>query len=275
MSVVCEVCFHHCLLEDEQIGRCRARKALEGKSFSVNYGKITSIALDPIEKKPLQKFFPGSTILSLGSFGCNLSCPFCQNHSISMIGEEEAEYQLILPDDAVKLALREKERGNIGIAFTYNEPLIGYEYVRDTARLIRNEGMKNVVVTNGCVTQSTALAVLPYIDALNIDLKTFRDSSYKKLGGDLETVKKFIQTAHEYAHIELTTLIVPGLNDSVDEIEELSSWVASIDPEIVLHVSRFFPAWKMDQVRPTQVELVYELAKAARNHLKYVYTGNC
>lgn len=275
MSVVCEVCFHHCLLEDEQIGRCRARKALEGKSFSVNYGKITSIALDPIEKKPLQKFFPGSTILSLGSFGCNLSCPFCQNHSISMIGEEEAEYQLILPDDAVKLALREKERGNIGIAFTYNEPLIGYEYVRDTARLIRNEGMKNVVVTNGCVTHSTALAVLPYIDALNIDLKTFRDSSYKKLGGDLETVKEFIQTAYKYAHIELTTLIVPGLNDGVDEMEELSSWVASIDPEIVLHVSRFFPAWKMDQVRPTQVELVYELAKTARNHLKYVYTGNC
>ena len=182
MTMLCEVCFHHCRLEEGQTGRCRARKASDEKSISVNYGKITSIALDPIEKKPLRRFFPGSKILSLGSFGCNLSCPFCQNHSISMIGEDKADTQLLLPEEAVSIAIQEKQRGNIGIAFTYNEPMIGYEYVRDTAKLIKAEGMKNVVVTNGCVSRATALEVLPLIDAFNIDLKTFQDHRHSYLG---------------------------------------------------------------------------------------------
>lgn len=275
MTMLCEVCFHHCRLEEGQTGRCRARKASDEKSISVNYGKITSIALDPIEKKPLRRFFPGSKILSLGSFGCNLSCPFCQNHSISMIGEDKADTQLLLPEEAVSIAIQEKQRGNIGIAFTYNEPMIGYEYVRDTAKLIKAEGMKNVVVTNGCVSRATALEVLPLIDAFNIDLKTFQDHTYKKLGGDLETVKAFIRLAYQYAHVELTTLIVPGMNDSIEEMERLSSWIASIDPEIVLHVSRFFPAWKIEDTLPTRIELVYKLAEVASKNLKYVYTGNC
>ena len=275
MKATCRICPRACEIEEGGLGFCRARTNRNGMVVCENYARVTAIALDPIEKKPLRRFFPGSKILSLGSFGCNLSCPFCQNHNISMIGEDKADTQLLLPEEAVSIAIQKKQRGNIGIAFTYNEPMIGYEYVRDTAKLIRAEGMKNVVVTNGCVSRATALEVLPLIDAFNIDLKTFQDHTYKKLGGDLETVKAFIRLAYQYAHVELTTLIVPGMNDSIEEIERLSSWIASIDPEIVLHVSRFFPAWKMEDTLPTRIELVYKLAEVASKNLKYVYTGNC
>lgn len=275
MSVTCPVCFHHCSLEEGQTGRCKVRMVQNGVSIPLNYGKITSLALDPIEKKPLRKFFPGSKILSLGSFGCNLTCPFCQNNAISMKGPGEVEYRIIMPDEAARMALQEIPQGNLGLAYTYNEPLTCYEYVRDTAIETKHLGMKNVIVTNGCFTQDTALAVLPYTDALNIDLKSFRADTYKKLGGDLETVKKFIEVAHEYTHIELTTLIVPGLNDTKEEMEELSAWIASVDPAIPLHISRFFPAWKMGDTEPTDVRAVYSLAQTARKSLRFVYEGNC
>ena len=275
MSVTCPVCFHHCRLEEGQTGRCKVRIAQNGASIPLNYGKITSLALDPIEKKPLKKFFPGSKILSVGSFGCNLTCPFCQNHAISMKGPGEVEYRVILPDEAARMALQEIPQGNIGLAYTYNEPLICYEYVRDTAIETKRLGMKNVIVTNGCFTESTALSVLPHTDALNIDLKSFCTDTYKKLGGDLETVKKFIILAHEYAHVELTTLIVPGLNDTTEEMEALSAWIASVDPAIPLHISRFFPAWKMSDTEPTDVRVVYLLAQTARKSLRHVYEGNC
>ena len=272
---VCEACIHHCQLDEGQIGRCKARVMKQGNSTCVNYAKVTSIALDPIEKKPLRKFYPGSKILSIGSFGCNLSCPFCQNHSISMKGEEEAVCETLLPGDAARMAQNLINEGNIGLAYTYNEPLIGYEYVRDTAIEVRGLGMKNVVVTNGCFTEKVAGEVLPFIDALNIDLKSFHEKTYRLLGGDLETVKKFIMLAYAEAHIELTTLVVPGLNDTEEEMEALTGWVASIDAAIVLHISRFFPAWHMEQENPTEVRAVYRLAEIARRKLHNVYEGNC
>ncbi len=272
---VCEVCIHHCRLDEGQLGRCKARGMRQGNSTCVNYAKVTSIALDPIEKKPLRKFYPGSKILSIGSFGCNLSCPFCQNHSISMKGEEESVCETLLPGDAARMAQNLINEGNIGLAYTYNEPLIGYEYVRDTAMEVRRLGMKNVVVTNGCFTEKVAGEVLPFIDALNIDLKSFHAETYRLLGGDLETVKKFILLAYAEAHIELTTLVVPGLNDTEEEMEALTGWVASIDPAIVLHISRFFPAWHMEQENPTEVRAVYRLAEIARRKLHNVYEGNC
>lgn len=273
--VICPVCMHHCVLREEQYGRCRARKNEQGKIVSVSYGKVTSAMLDPIEKKPLARFYPSSRILSVGSFGCNLCCPFCQNHEISMAGQDQTGWQEILPEDLAELAFRYRGSGNIGVAFTYNEPLTGYEFVRDTARLVKDYGMKNVVVTNGSVELEILEEILPYIDAMNIDLKGFTESYYRKLGGDLDTVKAFIQKAAEACHVELTTLIVPGENDSINEMEREAEWIASLSPDIPLHISRFFPRSKMTDKQATDVGLVYRLKETAEQYLKYVYTGNC
>ena len=245
-----------------------------GRSVAVNYGRLTALALDPVEKKPLRRFMPGSMILSAGSFGCNLRCPFCQNHEISMAGRESAAAAMT-PEELAARARALAGNGNIGVAFTYNEPLVGWEYVRDTARLVRRLGMKTVVVTNGSVTDLVLDEILPVADAMNIDLKGFRESYYRKLGGDLETVKHFISRAAGACHVELTTLIVPGENDSDEEMEELAAWVASLNPEIPLHVTRFFPRWRMADARPTPVDTVYRLAERAAEALRYVYVGNC
>lgn len=274
MKIICPVCMHHCALREGQTGICRARKMTDGRIISLNYGRITAMALDPVEKKPLNRFFPGSNILSVGSFGCNLRCPFCQNHEISMHGEEIPAEQMS-PEALVELAVSLAVKGNIGVAYTYNEPLIGYEYVRDTARLVRRAGMKNVVVTNGCIDPDILEELLPDLDALNIDLKGFTDRYYQKLGGDLETVKRFIRRAQSSCHIELTTLIVPGENDTEDEMEHLASWVRSVNPSIPLHVTRFFPRYRMSDFPATSVQTVYMLADTARKQLDYVYTGNC
>lgn len=273
-QIRCPVCMHHCLLQPGQIGRCRARKNENGKSRPVNYGRLTALALDPIEKKPLAMFAPGSRILSAGSFGCNLSCPFCQNYEISMC-EEEPETVYVSPERLAEKALELQRQGNIGVAYTYNEPLVGYEYVRDTAALVRRAGMKNVIVTNGSVTEEVLEEILPFTDAMNIDLKGITDAFYRSLGGDLETVKRFIKRAAPACHVELTTLIVPGENDSEGQMEQLAAWVAGVDDKIPLHVTRFFPRWKMADRPPTKVETVCRLADVAGRHLKHVFTGNC
>lgn len=287
---VCPVCPHHCSLKEGQYGRCRARKNEKGTIICVNYGKITALALDPVEKKPLRHFFPGSMILSSGSYGCNLSCPFCQNYQISMAGSKEKEmadyvtdeaaagipdFREMSPEELAELAEALRGRGNIGVAFTYNEPLVGYEFVRDTARLVRRRGMKNVLVTNGTAELPVLEELLPCIDAMNIDLKGFTRDYYRKLGGDLDTVKAFIKRAAQVCHVELTTLIVPGENESLEEMERQAGWIAGVDPDIVLHVTRFFPRYRMADRKATDVELVYRLRDAAGKYLKHVYTGNC
>ena len=274
-AAVCQVCPHHCRLMDGQYGRCGARKNENGKIICDNYGKVTALALDPIEKKPLRHFFPGSMILSVGSCGCNLSCPFCQNHEISMARSENTGWRMMRPEELADLAEDCRGRGNIGVAFTYNEPLAGYEFVRDTARLVHERGMKNVLVTNGTAKLPVLEELLPYIDAMNIDLKGFTEEYYRKLGGSLEAVKAFIRRAAEECHVELTTLIVPGENDSEEEMEREAEWIASVDPEIVLHVTRFFPRYRMTDREATDVGEVYRLRDAAGKYLKYVYTGNC
>lgn len=274
-AAACPVCPHHCRLMDGQYGRCGARKNENGKIICDNYGKVTALALDPIEKKPLRHFFPGSMILSVGSYGCNLSCPFCQNHEISMARSENTGWRMMRPEELADLAEDCRGRGNIGVAFTYNEPLAGYEFVRDTARLVHGRGMKNVLVTNGTAKLPVLEELLPYIDAMNIDLKGFTEEYYRKLGGSLETVKEFIRRAAKECHVELTTLIVPGENDSAEEMEREAEWIASVDSEIVLHVTRFFPRYRMTDRKATDVEEVYRLRDAAGKYLKYVYTGNC
>lgn len=274
MSLKCDICFHHCELDEGRTGLCRARANRGGQIVPLNYGRLTSLALDPIEKKPLRRFHPGGLALSLGSFGCNLRCPFCQNAEISMAGAEfpARDYS---PEALVQLALALRPRGNLGLAYTYNEPLVGYEFVRDCAALVREAGMFNVLVTNGTIEEAPWRALLPLIDAVNIDLKGFTEAWYRRLGGDLETVKRSIALAAEACHLEVTTLVVPGCNDGEDELRALSGWLASLSPDIPLHISRFFPRHRMNDLRPTPVDTVYRLAAVARERLRYVYTGNC
>lgn len=274
MKAICPICPHACALEEGAIGICRARKNEKGTIISMNYGKITSIGLDPIEKKPLARFMPGTRILSVGSFGCNLSCPFCQNYEIAC-GTQGNAVRSVSPEELSAMAVGLVPENNIGVAYTYNEPLIGYEYVRDCAKLVHEHGLKNVVVTNGFINPRPLKDLLPLIDAMNIDLKGFTDEFYQKLGGRLEPVKTTIATAVKACHVEVTTLIVPGDNDSEEEMQALSGWLAGLNPEIPLHISRFFPRHLYADKNPTPLETVYRLADVARRNLKYVYTGNC
>lgn len=279
----CGVCFRHCNIADGKTGFCGARTATNGIVTALNYGRITSLALDPIEKKPLARFFPGSMILSAGSFGCNLRCPFCQNSDISW--SEEAWHfaytaETFSPEELVDLAIKKRTRGNIGIAFSYNEPLVGYEFVRDTAKLSNEAGLKNVVVTNGTAELSVLEEIIPYIDAMNVDLKGYTERYYGKvLGGNFKQVLSFIESAAGRCHLELTTLIVPGENDSDAEMREIARFVSGLKnpdgAEVPLHISRFFPRFHMQDRDATPVKTIYHLASVARETLKYVYTGNC
>ena len=279
---LCDVCFRQCKIEEGQIGFCGARTCRDGQIVAANYGRLTSLALDPIEKKPLKMFRPGSQILSLGSYGCNLRCPFCQNSSISWSQKafeykDKAEYYE--PQEILKTALDLRPRGNIGLAFTYNEPLVGYEFVRDTARLAKENGLQNVLVTNGTASQKVLNEILPDIDAMNIALKAFTDSFYRNfIGGDFQMVKDFITTAAGACHVELTSLIIPGENDSEEEMRELSSWVASLEKQtgkkIPLHITRFFPAFKLTNRAPTPVNTILRLVEVAKENLEFVFPGN-
>ena len=283
----CNVCFRHCELQDGQTGPCGARAAKNGRVEPLYYGRISSLALDPIEKKPLHQFHPGKMILSVGSLGCNLRCPFCQNHEIAQRDGQSGftvKSETMSPERLADLATYYIPSRNIGVAFTYNEPLVCWEYVRDTARLVHKNRMLNVMVTNGSAELEILSQLLPYIDAMNIDLKGFTDRYYREvLGGDRQTVMNFIQEAVKRCHVELTTLLVPGENDSEDEMTSLAAWVAGLKNvqggkqgrEIPLHISRFFPRHRMTDKAPTEVDKIYSLVQAARKKLLYVYPGNC
>ncbi len=290
-SAVCNVCFRHCNIKEGALGFCGARTCKNGEVTCANYGRVTSLALDPIEKKPLARFYPGSLILSVGSCGCNLRCPFCQNNEISWGPEAKTiRSEFVSPEELAATAEYYRDDGNIGVAFTYNEPLIGYEYVRDAAKLVHEKGMKNVVVTNGTASLEVLDELAPYVDAMNIDLKGFTDHYYSVvLGGDRKMVMDFIEAAVRVCHVELTTLIIPGENDSDEEMEELSSWIAGLSPapeyytdssesvtgaDIPLHVTRFFPCFHMTDRGPTEVSTVIRLAEKAHQNLHYVFKGN-
>ncbi len=282
----CRVCYRRCEIAEGKPGFCGVRQTKDGKVTPVNYGKITSMAMDPIEKKPLSRFMPGSRILSIGSFGCNLRCPFCQNHEISWSEEAYAfgkRADKYTPEDIAQIAFSHKKDGNIGVAYTYNEPLVCYEFVRDCAKLVHKKGMVNVLVSNGMASLEVLDEIIPYIDAMNIDLKGFTDTYYRDiLGGNRYMVMDFIKEAVRHCHVELTTLIVPGENDTPKEMRELSSWIAgltdkdgqTIGQNIPLHISRFFPRFKMTDRDATSVRLIYELVDVAREKLNYVYAGN-
>lgn len=270
--VHCVLCPHDCHIQEGHRGLCGVRINHHGELFAESYGQVSSLALDPIEKKPLYHFHPGSRILSLGSFGCNFSCSFCQNHSLSM---EKPDTVYIAPELLVQKALELKKEGNIGLAYTYNEPLISFEFVLDCCKLAREKGLLNVLVTNGYIQQEPLSEILPVIDAMNIDLKSFHQEFYGKIcNGKVEFVKKTIERAVQKCHVEVTTLIIPGLNDTEEEMEDLSSWLSSLSPEIPLHLTRFFPRYKLSDRGPTPHETLERLALIAKTRLKYVYLGN-
>jgi pyruvate formate lyase activating enzyme len=275
-TVICPICPHHCELLEGQLGRCRARVNHGGKVELTHYGRLSSIALDPIEKKPFARFHPGSYVLSIGFFGCNFKCPFCQNAEISMrTGSEEGIYHTdVQPKELVEAAQKIAKRGNLGLAYTYNEPLTSYEFVLDTAKLVKEAGLLNVIVTNGMICPDPMAKLLPYVDAMNIDLKGFSQEYYDRLDGDFEAVKATIAQCAPHTHVEVTTLVVPDWNDSDDEIDRLSAWLATVSPEIPLHLSRFFPMFRLTDREATPPETIYRLQKIAQTHLKYVYTGN-
>ncbi len=269
--VRCLLCPHHCLLKEGQKGICRVRVNESGKLFTLNYEEVVSLALDPIEKKPLFHFYPGKLILSAGTFGCNFSCAFCQNY---LLAQENPGSRRIDSDTMVEIALKARKEDSIGIAFTYNEPSIWYEYILETAKKLQENDLQAVLVSNGYIDKAPLEELLPFIDAMNIDLKAFSDSFYQRLcKGKLEAVKETIERAVGMTHVEITTLVIPGENDNMKEIADMSKWIASLNSEIPFHLSRYHPAYRL-QKPATPIQTLKEAQNIARKHLDFVYTGN-
>ena len=275
MTLTCNVCVHHCKLSEGQTGFCHNRMNQNGQNISGGYGRFTAIALDPIEKKPLSRYMPGSKVLSVGGFGCNLRCPFCQNHEISMAALHQVRTEYVPVDRLVDEAESLRPYGNIGVAFTYNEPLINYEYILECAQMLHTKNMKCVLVTNGTIEAGILDLLLPHIDAMNIDVKGFTQDVYDRLKGSLETVKHTVEKAYTQCHVELTTLVVPTLNTDIGDFEKEVQWIASLDPKIPLHITRCFPQYKMKDIEPTDLSVLYEMKRIAKKYLKDVLLGNC
>ncbi len=269
--VRCHLCPHHCRIPEGRRGICQIRENREGILYALTYNRVSSVHMDPIEKKPLYHFFPGRDILSIGSVGCNLKCAFCQNWEISQIGFENS---LTVMDPKKIVALAQSQQ-SIGVAYTYNEPFIWWEYVRDTSRAVRDTHLKNVLVTNGYIESDPLREILPLIDAMNIDLKAMDEHFYRSIcGGSLAPVLQTIETSYQHGvHIEVTNLLVTGLNDSRDQIHKLVDYIAGLSPDIPLHFSRYFPAYRLE-APPTNLTILKEAYAIAREKLHYVYLGN-
>jgi pyruvate formate lyase activating enzyme len=271
--LACELCPRGCIIKPEGVGFCRVRKNINGVLYTLNYGKYTSLALDPIEKKPLYHFYPGSKVLSIGTFGCSFHCAFCQNWEIAHNLSEGKE---ITPDSLARLAAELADRGSVGVAYTYSEPLMWFEFVFDAAQEVKKAGLKNILVTNGFIRPKPFSRLLPYIDALNIDVKGFTSEFYQKmLKGEFAPVLAALEQAYQAGkHVEITTLLIPGLNDSEEEIVQLRDWiVAHLSPEVPLHFTRYFPNYRMD-IEPTPLKTLQMARNVALEKLKYVYLGN-
>ena len=274
--IVCTTCPHACKLAEGEIGRCHSRVGRGDSVVALGYGRVTSLALDPIEKKPLARFMPGTTVLSLGSYGCNMDCPFCQNASIAQVGAHDVEWRALTPKEVVEQAKSLRTHRCAGIAYTYNEPLVNWEFLRDTGLLAHEADLANVLVSNGMTTALVLDEVAPLIDAANIDLKCFDDEGYQSLGGNLTAVRRTIErlAAEPDCHLEITTLVVPGLSDDEDQIDAMARWIASLDRAIPYHLTRFFPHNRMFDAMPTSIALLHRLADVARAHLDDVLLGN-
>jgi len=273
--VHCHLCPHECTIRENRFGVCKVRKNIGGELYTLNYGKLSAVNFDPVEKKPLYHFFPGHQILSIGSVGCNMKCKCCQNWQISQSSIQDFPFRnLYSPQDIKDIAASREE--NIGVAYTYNEPTIWYEFMLDTAKLVSEAGLKNVVVSNGYINEEPLLELLDYVDAFNIDLKGFTGKFYRSVtGADLEPVKRTLTLlARNRVHFEITTLVIPSLNDGKEQFDDMINWIASnLGSDTILHLSRYFPMYKMDYA-PTSNEILEELCDRASKKLHYVYAGN-
>jgi pyruvate formate lyase activating enzyme len=270
----CVLCPKECSIPIGQTGTCGVRKNIDGKLYALTYSKPVAIHLDPIEKKPLYHFYPGSQILSIGTLGCNLSCKFCQNFDISQeFDEDDFNYMKeVTPDEIIETC---KSKGYKFVAFTYNEPAIFFEYMFDVAVRCRDNDIKTVVVSNGQIQRGPLNRIIEYIDAFNIDLKSFNPAFYKEIcGGEIEATKETIKIIIERGkHLEVTFLLIEGLNDNEKEFEEMCKFLSAINKDIVLHISRAFPRYEMD-FNPTPSDLIFKFKKIAENYLNHVYAGN-
>ena len=267
----CCLCPHNCIIGENNFGRCKVRTNEKGKLFTINYGEITSIALDPIEKKPLYYFKPSTCILSAGSFGCNYTCSFCQNYSISQF---KAKSHFLPPEQLVKAILTTKN--NIGIAFTYNEPTIWYEYVYECAKLLKEADKSSsvVLVTNGYINEKPLSELIHYVDAMNIDLKSYSNKYYSNIcGGNLKPVLDTIKISSKICHVEITNLLVTGENDNMDDVESIAKFLSSIDKNIPLHLTRYFPRYKLSNP-PTDIKFMLKAKEIAKKYLNKVCLGN-
>jgi pyruvate formate lyase activating enzyme len=273
--VRCILCPHYCLIADGERGICYVRHNLSGFLYTELFEKVSSIGVDPIEKKPLYHFYPGSKILSIGSLGCNMKCSFCQNYRISQTNPENfGKLDTFTAEEIVVLALKTPE--NIGIAFTYNEPWMFYEYMFSISELAKNAGLKTVMVTNGYINRKPLEDLLPVMDAFNVDLKAFTESFYSEITqSKLEPVKKTIaRIAAARKHLEITNLVIPGLNDNYTDFERMIKWIVQeTGDRTPFHISRYFPNYKL-RIDATPIKTLLDLYEIAALHLKYVYLGN-
>ena len=273
--VRCRLCPHHCKIPDGHFGLCNVRENIDGTLYTVAYARPVAVHADPIEKKPLYHFYPGTEILSVGTIGCNLFCEFCQNWDIARASPENVNVREILPDAIIEMA---RKSGTIGIAFTYNEPTIFGEYALDVSRLARKNGLKTVMVSNGFITPEAISDIYPFIDAANIDLKSFSREFYRRnCRGELDAVLNALEEIkNQGTFIELTTLIIPGMNDSASEIDEMTRWIVeNLGEDTPYHISAFHPSYKLTHLpRTTKSELDNVKTIAKKNGLRYVYEGN-
>lgn len=268
-KVACSLCPHRCVIAPGRTGLCRVRANSAGRAALPAWGIISSAGIDPIEKKPLHHFMPGSQVFSVGFYGCNLRCPFCQNAGISQTGPGDGEF--LEPSALVEAARRS---GAPSLAFTYSEPLVHFEYLLQGAALARAAGLRVVLVTNGCINEEAARELLPLVDAANVDLKCWSEEAYRGiLSGELATVTRFIELAAASTHVEATTLVVPGLDDWKPAIAGIASFLGGLSRDLPLHLSACHPAWKWHEPT-TPPELLGELALIARRALDWVYIGN-
>lgn len=271
----CKICERRCIISQGKAGFCQMRENDEGKLYSLNYAAASSVAVDPIEKKPLFHFYPGTTVFSLGSVGCNFRCKYCQNWGISQAELEHIPTRDMLPEEAIRLT---KEYGCKSIAWTYNEPTMWFEYTLDSAKLAKKEDIKTVYVTNGYMSEESFQEINPYLDAANIDLKGMSNKFYEDLcEARLKPVLDNIIRMHDaHIHIEVTNLLIPGYNDSKEDIKALISFmVEEVGVEVPLHFTRFFPQYQMQNIPPTNIESLqraHDLAK--ESGMQYVYIGN-
>lgn len=265
----CELCPHRCRIAEGHSGLCKARRNEGGTMAMPFYGRVSALAIDPIEKKPLHHFLPGSAVFSAGFVGCNMRCPFCQNWRISQ--EIPASLEQLSPESLVAAALAS---GSPSIAYTYSEPTVHFEFVLAAMIEASAAGLKNVLVTNGCIVDAPARELLAHTDAVNVDLKAWSDEDYdRRLGGRKETVLEFIRIAHSLCHVEATTLVVPGLSASPEGMAAISAFLGGLSRDLPLHLSAYHPDWKHD-APPTSATLLEDLARIARVDLNFVYIGN-